>query len=348
MAVAVPVTLALTLACQHAHGLHAEPRDALRAHLRHRHPGRRRHRGGGEHPPPLPAGLDGAAARPPSTPPTRWATRPSWPPSRSSHRSCRSPSWAGSWGRTCGPSRSTRRAAMFFSLLVAFVVTPWVTLRVLGGHGHAHGPSVGRSGRPRPRSRAAHRAHLHRGSCGRSSRSRAGAPWRSAGRGAVARGLGGPDVRARRAREDASLRQQERVPGDRRHARGHRPWSRRPPRRPRGARRCAAHAARGDRHAGVRGDLGPDQLQRAGAALLPAPGAQRGRHPGEPGRQARPQAAEPRHRQAGAPAAAAHRRALRRATSRWPRCRPARRCSRPWWPRSTAPTRSGSWRSRPR
>ena len=29
-------------------------------------------------------------------------------------------------------------------------------------------------------------------------------------------------------------------------------------------------------------------------------------------------------------------------TSRSPRCRPGRRCSRPWWPRSTAPTWSGS------
>ena len=27
--------------------------------------------------------------------------------------------------------------------------------------------------------------------------------------------------------------------------------------------------------------------------------------------------------------------------SRWPRCRPARRCCRRWWPRSTAPTRRG-------
>ncbi len=33
-------------------GLHAQPRVALRAHLLHRHPGRRRDRGGREHPPP--------------------------------------------------------------------------------------------------------------------------------------------------------------------------------------------------------------------------------------------------------------------------------------------------------
>jgi multidrug efflux pump subunit AcrB len=31
---------------------------------------------------------------------------------------------------------------MFFSLLVAFVVTPWVTLRVMGRHNHAHGPAA--------------------------------------------------------------------------------------------------------------------------------------------------------------------------------------------------------------
>ena len=33
--------------------------------------------------------------------------------------------------------------AMLFSLLVAFVVTPWVTLRVMGGQAHAHGGAAG-------------------------------------------------------------------------------------------------------------------------------------------------------------------------------------------------------------
>ena len=46
--IAIPVTLAMTLVVSISR-LHAQPRDAVRAHLQHRHPGRRRHRRRGEH-----------------------------------------------------------------------------------------------------------------------------------------------------------------------------------------------------------------------------------------------------------------------------------------------------------
>ena len=65
--------------------LHAEPRDALRAHLLHRHPRGRRHRGGGEHRPPLPPAGRTAGARARPSPSRRWtrsAIPPSSPPSR--------------------------------------------------------------------------------------------------------------------------------------------------------------------------------------------------------------------------------------------------------------------------
>ena len=44
-----------------------------------------------------------------STPPTRWATRRSWPPSRSSRLCCPWRSCPGSWARTCDPFPSTPR-----------------------------------------------------------------------------------------------------------------------------------------------------------------------------------------------------------------------------------------------
>ncbi len=78
------------------------------------------------------------------------------------------------------------------------------------------------------------------------------------------------------------------------------------------------------------------QLQRAGAPLLPAPRGQRRRHPGEPAAEARPQPPEPRDRQSGPRGPRSDRAEVGRAASRWPRCRRDRRCSRPWWPRSTA------------
>ena len=85
----------------------------------------------------------------------------------------------------------------------------------------------------------------------------------------------------------------------------------------------------------------PVQLQRAGAALLPAAGAERGRPSGEP-----------RCRRAtGRPRATTSRRGSGRRSSRPPRVTapnvkvaevpPARRSSRRWWRRSTGPTTPG-------
>ena len=98
-----------------------------------------------------------------------------------------------------------------------------------------------------------------------------------------------------------------------------------------------AHAARGDRLPGLCRHRRADQLQRPGAPVLPAQ-RRRGRRPaGQPGRQARTAASR------ATPSRRACARRCRRSasasapTSRWSRCRPARRCCRPWWPRSTAP-----------
>ena len=65
------------------------------------------------------------------------------------------------------------------------------------------------------------------------------------------------------------------------------------------ARRVAAGAG-GHQLSGLCGHGGTLQLQRAGAALLPAAGAQPGGHPGEPAAQGRALRPEPRHRQARA------------------------------------------------
>ena len=73
-----------------------------------------------------------------------------------------------------------------------------------------------------------------------------------------------------------------------------------------------ATRARGHRLPGLRRHRGADQLQRPGAPVLPAQRRRGRRHPGQPGRQAPAQRAEPCHRRAGAAGAAEDRRALRR------------------------------------
>ncbi len=96
--------------------------------------------------------------------------------------------------------------------------------------------------------------------------------------------------------QDAALRQQERAAGHRRYGRGchagmHHQCGPSPGRQ---TARRAGGAELPDlcRH---RGTL---QLQRSGASLLPAPRPQCRRHPGQPGLQGGAGAAEPRHRQA--------------------------------------------------
>ena len=65
-------------------------------------------------------------------------------------------------------------------------------------------------------------------------------------------------------------------------------------------RRRHPQATGGDELPDVRGDVGTLQLQRPGPSLLSPPGLERRRHPGQPRRQGRTKSAEPRHRQAGA------------------------------------------------
>ena len=183
--------------------------------------------------------------------------------------------------------------------------------------GRVHRHAVGRRPHPQVRDtpgarRAGRPGHAalpprHGAACS-TSRSCGGDSWRSGGAPA---GLRVARLLPVRESEDAAVRQQERVPGDRRHAERHharrdRARRQRPrPRRPR--------AAGGRQPADLRRHGLALQLQRPGAALLSAPRIQCRRHPGQSAAQGRPQAAEPRDRQAGAAAPAAGRRALRRA-----------------------------------
>ena len=139
------------------------------------------------------------------------------------------------------------------------------------------------------------------------------------------------------AGEDAALRQQERVPGDARPARGR--HARDVERRWR--RTVAAYlrdGARGGEHRDLRRHRGAVQLQRPGAPLLHAPRRERGRRAGEPPAQGRPA----RGRATPSPWRSARRSIRSRAATapapRSPRSRRGRRCSRRWWPRSTPRT----------
>ena len=139
----------------------------------------------------------------------------------------------------------------------------------------------------------------------------------------------------RGAAEDAALRQQERVPDRRRHARGHHAGTR-PTRSPASWASYLAGVAEVRDYRALRGAGLADGLQRDGPPLLPPPGAERGRHPRQPGPEGGPRAAVARD-------PAAHPRRPDRAgreptgrTSSWSRCRPARRCSPRSRPRSTA------------
>ncbi len=165
---------------------------------------------------------------------------------------------------------------------------------------------------------------------------RAQPPPARAGRGRPDRALARAAGAGAGGAEDAALRQQVGVPGGGRHARRHAAGADR--------RACCARWAptsRGQpevtRLPGLRRHRRADQLQRAGAPVLPAR-RRRGRRPaGEPGRQG-----APRRRRATPSPPACARRCRRSAsatapTSRWSRCRPARRCCRRSWPRSTGP-----------
>ena len=89
---------------------------------------------------------------------------------------------------------------------------------------------------------------------------------------------------------------------------------------------------------------GAVQLQRPGAALLHAPITGTGRPAAQPDRQERAGPQQPRHRARSAPASAPHCNCRRAARCRWSRCRPARRCWRPCWPRFMVRMPRPGWR----
>ena len=162
-------------------------------------------------------------------------------------------------------------AAMLFSLIVAFVVSPWLTFKLFRQHAAAMAEG------PRPARRRNRRPRL--ASCGVYTAivppliGKASATLGAPGRGGGAAAAGSMGLVALRVVKVKMLpvRQQERVPGRHRHARGQHPRRARPA-SPSALADDGAHAARGDRHPDLRGHLGPVQLQRPGSALLPAAG----------------------------------------------------------------------------
>ena len=155
-------------------------------------------------------------------------------------------------------------AAMMFSLIVAFVVSPWAALRLIGAHAKAAGEARNRRLDHTPLPSHHDPAHPR---------------WPQApavpgdGRHPAACRLRARPAEAG-AREDAALRQQERVPGDHRHAGRHAAradHARRP-----GAVCLAARGARGLELPDLFRNLWPLQLQRAGPPLLFAPRSQPG------------------------------------------------------------------------
>ena len=170
---------------------------------------------------------------------------------------------------------------MLLSLAVAFMVTPWLALKLLAAaRSHAAG-AHGRDARP-TRLHAFLRPRDERRSC--SPGARASPLLLFAGIAGWSLLLSVAGRRATGGAEDAAVRQQVRVPGGGRHARGHAAgehhracctnW------------RASRHRAGGDSTTRAMRHRRADQFQRAGAAVLPAQ-RQRARRPaGEPGRQA--------------------------------------------------------------
>ena len=135
-AVALPLSVIPTFWAMDADGLLAQPRQPARHHARHRHPGRRRHRRDREHRAPHAHGQDR-----PIAPRSRRPTRSGWRSSRS-----RSTIIAvfvpvsfmgGIAGQFFKQFGLTVAVAVFFSLLVARLITPMIAAYFLRAHGHA-------------------------------------------------------------------------------------------------------------------------------------------------------------------------------------------------------------------
>ena len=198
--------------------------------------------------------------------------------------------------------------AMFASLAVAFIVTPYLAYRLLKGH-------VPQRRRAGPHDRA-HEEEETRGFARLYARIMTPLMDRPAARRAFYGGVVALLVRVRRAAahegrqgQDAAVRQQERVPG--RDGSPRRNDSRDDECARTGNRAVSALGARGEEHRGVRGLGGAVQLQWAGAALLHALEPERRRRAGEPRAQERALAAEPCDRGRGAAGDRLHRAAVR-------------------------------------
>ena len=158
-------------------------------------------------------------------------------------------------------------AAMIFSLIVAFIVTPWA-------HGCSAAQAAGTVAAHDADGRARSRASIG-ASWARCSASRPGAGhlfWPASSCCCSARWRSSPVEVG--ARQDAAVRQQERVPGRRGHARGDDRSSRRTASRRRSPTRSATQPEVTTYQTYV-GTAGALQLQRPRASLLPAAGVER-------------------------------------------------------------------------
>ena len=305
VATAIPVTLALTLAVFYLVRLHAEPGHAVRADLLDRHPGRRRDRRRREHRAPLPHARErGRSAGRGGRRGGGRSGKPDDPRDLRRHRRdpARWRSSAGLMGPYMRPIPVGATAAMLFSLLVAFVVTPWAAVRLLKSEAGRSRPRDGRGARPA--------STAGDGPAAPQRRSRGTASWLVVVfllLGVVRRWCTSSSSRSRcfRSTTRASSRSSSTCPTDRR-------WNRRQRSRARSATRCRS-VPEVLNYPGVRRHRLALQLQRTRPPLLPAPRPERRRHPGQPRAKGRAQGAEPRHRQARAAGGAGRGAQIRRA-----------------------------------
>ena len=289
---AVIVTLAATLFASWAWGFTHQPRVAVRADLLDRHPGRRRDRRRREHPSP-PAAWAAAASREiipravdevggPTILATFTVIAALLPMAFVS----------GLMGPYMSPIPINASMGMLISLAVALIFTPWLC-RVLLGHGARRCAARARAAAAEPgaapvRAPAAARSSRPTAAA-RAGTSSTGASWRAI---VFAVGLVAAklvvlkmlpfdnksefqvvvDLPARHAPSETTARLLDELS------------------------HVIEQRARGQRLPGLRRHRRADQLQWAGAPVLPAAGPAPRRHPGQPRRQASSQPQEPRDR----------------------------------------------------
>ena len=131
---AIPVTLALTLAIFYFYRLHAKPRDAFRADFLHRHSGGRRDCGGRKHRAPFPVTWQsrGRALADVAVEAVDEVGNPTILATFAVIAAILPMAFVrGLMGPYMRPIPVGASAAMLFSLMVAFVVSPWAALRLL-------------------------------------------------------------------------------------------------------------------------------------------------------------------------------------------------------------------------